>query len=56
MDLRERVLTSIAESSREEKLIIAMITGAFDALIARQELKEKENELLEILCAISSAL
>lgn len=59
MDLREQMLANTPGSSKREKLIIAMMTGALDSLIAGQkrlmELMEMEGERLQIFLDVPNA-
>lgn len=50
---RDRILRGIPGATLREKLVVAMMTGAFDHLIAEQERREEQavlqSRLLEVL-------
>lgn len=46
---RDRMLRGIPGTTMRERLIVAMMTGAFDSLIADQQRKEREAEFLKFL-------
>ena len=52
---RNRILASIP-GNIEEKLIVGMVTGAFEELAAeekqKEELREKEMELLDLMLKV----